>query len=114
MLETEKVDVLVLGAGVAGLAVAHSLVDTDLDVLVLEARDRLGGRTYTDKHFADSRWSSAPSSCTASTSRRGSGSSAWGSPPCTGTSSMIPGCGWPTAVVSRWRRRVRPAAPRNH
>ncbi|HZJ10128.1 MAG TPA: FAD-dependent oxidoreductase, partial [Trueperaceae bacterium] len=52
MLETEKVDVLVLGAGVAGLAVAHSLVDTDLDVLVLEARDRLGGRTYTDKHFA--------------------------------------------------------------
>lgn len=52
MLETEKADVLVLGAGVAGLAVAHALVDTDLDVLVLEARDRLGGRAYTDKQFA--------------------------------------------------------------
>lgn len=52
MSETEKVDVLVLGAGVAGLSVAHELVDTDLDVLVLEARDRLGGRTHTDKQFA--------------------------------------------------------------
>jgi len=52
MLETERVDVLVLGAGVAGLAVANALVDTDLDVLVLEARDRLGGRTFTDRQFA--------------------------------------------------------------
>src|SRR5690606_12789277 len=48
----EKVDVLVLGAGLAGLAVARTLVDTDLDVLVLEARDRLGGRVATDRHFA--------------------------------------------------------------
>jgi monoamine oxidase len=36
----------------AGLSAAHTLVDTDLDVLVLEARDRLGGRTHTDKQFA--------------------------------------------------------------
>ena len=50
--ETEKVDVLILGAGVAGLAAAHALVDTDLDVLVLEARERLGGRTFSDRHFA--------------------------------------------------------------
>lgn len=51
-VEVEKADVIVLGAGVAGLSAAHALVDTDLDVLVLEARDRLGGRVHTDKHFA--------------------------------------------------------------
>ncbi len=49
---SEAVDVVVLGAGVAGLAAAQALVDTELDVLVLEARDRLGGRVYTDKQFA--------------------------------------------------------------
>ena len=48
----ERADVLILGAGMAGLSAAHALVDTDLDVLVLEARDRLGGRTHTDRHFA--------------------------------------------------------------
>jgi monoamine oxidase len=48
----ERADVLVIGAGMAGLSAAHALVDTDLDVLVLEARDRLGGRTHTDRHFA--------------------------------------------------------------
>lgn len=50
--EVERADVIVLGAGVAGLSAAHALVDTDLDVLVLEARDRLGGRAHTDKQFA--------------------------------------------------------------
>ena len=50
--EVERADVIVLGAGMAGLSAAHALVDTDLDVLVLEARDRLGGRTVTDKQFA--------------------------------------------------------------
>ncbi|HZW99913.1 MAG TPA: NAD(P)/FAD-dependent oxidoreductase [Trueperaceae bacterium] len=49
---TERADVVVLGAGVAGLSTAHALVDTDLDVLVLEARDRLGGRVHTDRSFA--------------------------------------------------------------
>jgi len=48
----ERADVLVVGAGMAGLSAAHALVDTDLDVLVLEARDRLGGRAHTDRHFA--------------------------------------------------------------
>lgn len=49
---TERADVLVLGAGVAGLSAAQTLVDTELDVLVLEARDRLGGRVHTDRTFA--------------------------------------------------------------
>lgn len=52
MQGTERADVIVLGAGVAGLAAAQALVGTELEVVVLEARDRLGGRVHTDKHFA--------------------------------------------------------------
>ncbi len=40
-------DVLVLGAGVAGLAAAADLAEVGLDVRVLEARDRVGGRVWT-------------------------------------------------------------------
>lgn len=40
--------VLVIGAGMAGLPAARILRDTGFDVTVLEARDRLGGRTWTD------------------------------------------------------------------
>ncbi len=39
--------VVVIGAGVAGLTAARSLVDRGLEVTVLEARDRIGGRTWT-------------------------------------------------------------------
>lgn len=39
--------VIVLGAGVSGLAAAARLVDAGLDVTVLEARDRVGGRVWT-------------------------------------------------------------------
>lgn len=43
----ESADVLVLGAGVAGLAAAEVLCDAGLHVLLLEARERIGGRIYT-------------------------------------------------------------------
>lgn len=39
-------DVIVIGAGMAGLAAARDLRQAGLGVLVLEARDRLGGRTW--------------------------------------------------------------------
>jgi monoamine oxidase len=43
---------LVVGAGMAGLAAARTLADAGVDATVLEARDRLGGRTWTDTQFA--------------------------------------------------------------
>jgi len=43
--------VLVIGAGAAGLAAARSLKSNGCKVLVLEARDRIGGRVWTDRRF---------------------------------------------------------------
>lgn len=40
-------DVIVVGAGAAGLAAAHTLSGHGLSVAILEARDRIGGRIYT-------------------------------------------------------------------
>ncbi|MGV7218465.1 flavin monoamine oxidase family protein [Bradyrhizobium sp. UFLA05-112] len=42
-----SVDVAIIGAGAAGLGAAHALKDSGLSVIVLEARDRLGGRAWT-------------------------------------------------------------------
>jgi monoamine oxidase len=41
------VDVAIIGAGAAGLGAAHALKDSGLNVIVLEARDRVGGRAHT-------------------------------------------------------------------
>jgi|SRR6185312_14678645 len=43
----EDHDVIVIGAGAAGLAAAYALCRTGHSVLVLEARDRIGGRIWT-------------------------------------------------------------------
>ncbi len=42
-------DVVVIGAGIAGIAAARSLIKQGVSVLVLEARDRIGGRAYTEQ-----------------------------------------------------------------
>ncbi len=42
-----EVDVAIVGAGAAGLAAAHDLVAAGFDVLLVEARDRIGGRAWT-------------------------------------------------------------------
>jgi flavin-dependent dehydrogenase len=41
------VQAIVIGAGAAGLAAARRLQDNGVSVLVLEARDRVGGRIHT-------------------------------------------------------------------
>ncbi len=45
--------VLVLGAGIAGLGAAQALRSAGVDVAVIEARDRIGGRTYTSLLWRD-------------------------------------------------------------
>src|ERR1700724_913575 len=42
-----SVDVAIIGAGAAGLGAAHVLKHSGLSPLVLEARDRVGGRAHT-------------------------------------------------------------------
>jgi monoamine oxidase len=42
-------DTIVVGAGVAGLTAARLLADAGRRVVVLEARDRTGGRVFTDR-----------------------------------------------------------------
>ena len=44
---------LVIGAGIAGLSAAWHLREAGIAATVLEARDRIGGRVWTDRDFAD-------------------------------------------------------------
>lgn len=51
-----RADTIVVGAGVAGLAAARLIARAGRRVIVLEARDRVGGRVFTDRtggHITD-------------------------------------------------------------
>ena len=50
-----RVDVVVIGAGLAGLRAATDLVAAGREVLVLEARDRVGGRVWSHR-FDGGQW----------------------------------------------------------
>ncbi|KAL0805767.1 hypothetical protein Bca101_098258 [Brassica carinata] len=43
--------VIVIGAGMAGIAAARTLQDASFQVVLLESRDRIGGRVHTDYSF---------------------------------------------------------------
>jgi monoamine oxidase len=45
---TTYATVIVIGAGISGLAAARILADKNIDVIILEARNRIGGRMWTD------------------------------------------------------------------
>ena len=62
--------VIVVGAGMAGLVAARLLHDSGFIVTVLEARDRIGGRTWTDDSRRRAASISAARGCTASTAIR--------------------------------------------
>jgi monoamine oxidase len=49
MTPMDRYDVLVLGAGIAGLAAARSLAAAGRRVALIEARGRIGGRIFTDR-----------------------------------------------------------------
>jgi monoamine oxidase len=50
--KTVEADVCVIGAGFSGIAAARKLQDAGLEVVVLEARDRVGGRVW-NREMAD-------------------------------------------------------------
>ena len=48
-MQSHEADVVVVGAGLAGLAAARALAAAGADAVVLEARDRVGGRTLNEE-----------------------------------------------------------------
>lgn len=49
MIKNKQAPIIVIGAGIAGLTAASELQKQGKSVVVLEARDRLGGRIFSQK-----------------------------------------------------------------
>lgn len=49
--KSSKANILIIGAGIAGLAAARQLQSSGFHVTVLEGRNRIGGRIYTDRNL---------------------------------------------------------------
>ncbi len=47
--QTRKPTVIIIGAGLAGLAAAHRLKQKNIDFIILESRERVGGRVFSHK-----------------------------------------------------------------
>ena len=100
-------DVVVVGAGVAGLAAARALALGGQRVVVLEARDRIGGRTWTDAR-SGCRSTSAPRGSTGSTATR---SGPWRRRSASTPSSSRSAASSSTADRSRGTTRPAPRSP---
>ena len=59
MIDRREADVCVIGAGYAGLTAARRLAQGGASVVVVEARDRVGGRVWTRYMEDGRRWTSA-------------------------------------------------------
>ena len=55
-VRAEGRSVIVIGAGLAGLSAAWDLASAGAKVVVLEARDRIGGRVWTSLAWDGLRW----------------------------------------------------------
>ncbi|MGE0221323.1 FAD-dependent oxidoreductase, partial [Mycolicibacterium sp.] len=58
MAETQDYDAIVIGAGHNGLVAANYLAKAGKKVLVLEARDVVGGACVTEELIPGTKWSS--------------------------------------------------------
>ena len=47
-MTSNEYDLIIIGAGAAGIAAAHAARDAGLNAIVVEAQDRVGGRGFTD------------------------------------------------------------------
>ncbi|KAJ5612065.1 hypothetical protein N7510_005259 [Penicillium lagena] len=54
--EKKKKRIIVIGAGISGLRAASTLQRHGVDVVVLEARDRIGGRICTTRNGGQTTW----------------------------------------------------------
>lgn len=52
-MEKVKANIIIIGAGLTGLTLAYYLKQHHISVILIEARDRLGGRIYTKESFGN-------------------------------------------------------------